>query len=146
MTGNNEINVQYEFSDTLVQNRAQKLNCTIEYADDHTLQLDIDSEEAFRNFQCRHATLCNHGLPLEAEYSVRPSSGGNRHVNVRLKKPLPILERILLQALLASDITREMLCYARLKSGNQNPVLLFRPDPAHHAPYPCAGGESEVPF
>lgn len=106
---------------------AQEKNCTIELADDFTLQLDIDNDEDFETFIEQINTLNNLGIVSWNGWNCRPSRSGNRHITVALIDPLPVLSRILLQACLGSDRTRELLSLARVLKGQEHPILLFRP-------------------
>ena len=106
---------------------AQEKNCTIELADDVTLQLDIDSEAAFQTFVEQIDRFNRLGIARWNGWTCRRSASGNRHITVALTDPLPATTRILLQACLGSDRTRELLSFARVLKGEPNPILLFRP-------------------
>ena len=115
-------------SDEFARQRADEKNCTIEYSDDYTLQLDIDSETAYDTFHEQlHLLEDLELLVTERSFEERRSRNGNRHVIIKLRDPLPITEHILLQACLGSDLKRELLAYAGVLKGQKNPVLLFRP-------------------
>jgi hypothetical protein len=93
--------------------------CYIEEADDRTLQIDmlalLQSVPLGGDIQVDHRIACS------------PSrSGQGLHVRIRLKEPLPIIDRILLQACLGSDLRRELLSYMRVRNAAL-PVILFRP-------------------
>lgn len=115
-----------QFTDEGACEKAEKLNCSIMYSDDMTLQLDLDSDEALRTFYEQIELLNSLGFLWDG-YDTLPSKSGNTHVLVRLPQPVPIEERIALQAMLGSDRKREMLALAGLRAGQENPVLLFRP-------------------
>jgi len=117
-------------SDEFARQRADEKNCTIEYSDDYTLQLDIDSETAYDTFHEQLHLLEDLdllGIAPGSLFEERRSRNGNRHITIKLRDPLPITERILLQACLGSDLKRELLAYAGVLKGQNNPVLLFRP-------------------
>lgn len=115
------------FTDEAARKRAEELGCYIEYADDYTLQLDLDSEEALRVFERQYVMLVDLELASFLYCTRRKSRSGNTHVTITLRDPLPIERRILLQALLGSDLKREALTLAGYLAGQENPVLLFRP-------------------
>lgn len=107
---------------------AKEKDCVIEFSHDRVLQLDIDSDGAYDKFFTQLQMLFRYGVVDSDSYQVRYSRSGNRHVTIDLRNPLPVRERIFLQALLGSDITREALAMIRLKTeAMENPVLLFRP-------------------
>lgn len=111
------------------EEQAEEKDCTVEYSHGKLLQLDIDSDEDFAFFQEQWKRLFHFAKHLlEDTYSVRASSSGNRHVLIRLRKPLGVSERIMLQACLGSDRVREVLSYARFLCGEDNAILLFKPN------------------
>jgi hypothetical protein len=112
-------------SDAAIQ-QAEEKNCTILYADDRTLQIDIDTDEDYEFFEKQVSRLREY-MDLPATYDVLRSISGNRHILIQLPRPLPVKDRIMLQACLGSDRVREILSYARYRKGDPQPVLLFRP-------------------
>lgn len=115
---------------------AEKRGCIIEKSDDRTLQLDLDSLDAYVSFLYLYDMAVELGVLRVDSLSsdpamsreVRRSQNNNRHVTIRLKEPTPVGQRIFLQALLGSDPKREMLSYTRWKIlGQENPICLFRP-------------------
>jgi hypothetical protein len=59
-------------------------------------------------------------------YRATKSKSGNTHVYVTLPEPLPVFERIALQAILGSDAKREMLNFIRAKRGDSGePILMY---------------------
>lgn len=109
--------------------KARERNCTIEYADDQTLQLDLDSKEAIATFQSQLRMLKELNIInyMESNFRLDLSRSGNLHVTIKLTRPLDVQLRIMLQALLGSDLKREMLSLARVVRGQPHPILLFRP-------------------
>jgi hypothetical protein len=115
------------WTDAYAEMKAEEKGCVVEFADDSTLQLDIDSDVAFNTFVEQIIMLNDLGIVKWNGYNVRTSLSGNRHITVALLSPLPIETRILLQACLGSDRKRELLSYAGVLKGQEHPVLLFRP-------------------
>jgi hypothetical protein len=109
---------------------AEANNCDIEIADDYTLQLDLDSELAEDIYAKQYNRL---KMVLEAQENRidsvehRVSKSGNKHIIIKLRNTLGVKDRILLQACLGSDLTREILSYLRVLWGNETPILLFVP-------------------
>lgn len=113
-----------------VERLANQYGCSVEVATDDVLLLDLDSAEAVEMFVARIEYARSRGLPL-GSYELMPSRSaptkGSQHARVQLEGPTPLCERILLQALLGSDPTRELLCYARAREGLEPNIVLFRP-------------------
>jgi hypothetical protein len=112
------------------EKKAKEANCGIVYADDTTLQLDLDGDEAItKHYEVRNL-LEDLGFPIDLASETAWNSKGGRglHVQLKLTRPLPAKDRILLQALLGSDIKREALSLVRTLNGQEHPILLFRPN------------------
>jgi len=114
--------------------QAEKLDVVIEPADDFTLQLDIDSDEAYDQALMNIELLMSLGrehavmdLLVGESMMVRRSKGGNRHVTLGLRQALSVYERLALQAILGSDPSRELLSMAGIRAGKDQPIVLFRP-------------------
>ena len=98
----------------------------IVYPRDNELFVDIDSEEALELFNL-HVEVLMEKLPgVVVCIGREPSSTeGHYHVTVKLSYPVDPQERILLQAILGSDPTRELLSYIFFKNGREKPTLFF---------------------
>jgi hypothetical protein len=110
--------------------KAERLNCDIVYGDDHTLTVDLDTPEARESFHSRLGFLEGIGVlpPFNILNSWHSKSGVNKHVQLWFERPIGSAEeRILLQALLGSDLKREALNLAGVRVGRRNPILLFKP-------------------
>lgn len=89
------------------------------------LQVDIDSFEALGVFAANVERL---GDLVESHVrTVSPSrKSGHYHVTVTLKRPVrDPMERILLQLLLGSDVTRELLSWKRATADMADPTIFF---------------------
>lgn len=92
------------------------------------LLVDLDSPEAVRQF--------DEVLPIiESMYGVDNvkawvSSGGNQHRAVTLKYALGVHTRLGLQAMLGSDGVKEALSLKRVREGQSEPIILFKPKQA----------------
>lgn len=106
---------------------AEDRDCVLVVADERTLLLDLDDDHACRVF--------DKNLPkVKDKYSVEsveryPSRRArHEHAIVRLVDPIPDpVTRLLLQATLGSDATRELLSLYRVQRGHSTPSVLFRP-------------------
>lgn len=104
-------------------------------ADDYTLQVDVDAkpgslsdhERAISEGRRRAYDMFFEWLASD-ETLVTISASGNQHYYYRLKKPLPPLARVALQAILGSDPSHEMLNLLRILDGTDPSMVLFETD------------------
>ena len=89
------------------------------------LQVDIDTHHALGVFHCNVRALGD----LVVSHSMRPSPSGKAgryHVTVHLNRPVKdAFERIALQALLGSDLAREMVSWREATLGLKAPTVFF---------------------
>lgn len=115
-----------------IEGKAELVGQTCLFADALTLQLDLDTPEAVEHFHHQWNWFCCQ-LDFLFDQSVlnqeMKSRSGNTHVIIKLAHPLEATERLLLQALLGSDLKRELLNYTRLKTKGEDLTCLFRPKP-----------------
>lgn len=114
----------------LENEKARAVGYDVLIADSTTLYLDIDTEDEWNHAQ----SFLSHSSRFVQLFGVRywnwwESKSGlpHRHVCVRLKEPLDALTRIALQAILGSDLIREMLNLKRFANGVEEPSRLFAP-------------------
>jgi hypothetical protein len=87
------------------------------------LQIDIDSPEIPAKF---HEQLSILGQFYgETTYRTTRSKSGNVHIYVTMNNEVGDLERIMLQALLGSDIKRELLTLKNYKEGKERHQFLY---------------------
>ncbi len=115
----------------LAREEAEAGGFTVHQGDGQHLLLDLDGDQARSYFE-RHLPRVSdamevYGCSLEIQDEWPSKSGHGWHVILRLSKPLPVTERMVLQAALGSDLTRELLSLSRYWTGNLEPHLLFRP-------------------
>lgn len=102
------------------------------------LLLDLDSKEAVALFEKNFRLFFEDArlfvderggvfFTLTERARWRSSSGKGWHVLIDSDRPLPLVERLLLQATLGSDLTKELYGLARHYAGQAEPSLLFRP-------------------
>lgn len=106
------------------------------------LLLDLDSEDDLFRYEQRLPKLQEILWPvsqnedaLQHDWNVevtekkrwRSKSHTGWHVLLTLSRPLPLRERLLLQAILSSDPIRELYSLLRFWEGTKEPSLLFRP-------------------
>lgn len=120
--------VSYYGDDTIesAQEKARIRGLQVVFPSPRELQIDIDSAESMDVFMENIDRLKHDG------YEVRPSPSraiGHYHITVRLLYEVTPLERIALQAMLGSDLTREILSYARLQRGIVQPTIFFERPP-----------------
>jgi len=101
--------------------------CCIVEPKDNELFVDIDT---FHSLGVLHANRAALG-ELVNDMVVRPSpskKAGRFHVVVRLKRPVKdAFERIMLQLLLGSDVSREAVSYKEAALGLRAPTVFFEP-------------------
>lgn len=116
----------YDREETAREQAAAK-GCRVVLPGDDELFIDVDEVGSWLRFVDNFARMSEY--LHAAEYESRPSPSGREgrmHVVVRLGRPVEsVYERILLQALLGSDLTREALSWLRAKRGEENPTLFF---------------------
>lgn len=119
---------------------AEKLGRICVYPQESELFIDIDSVEAFGRLQINRRILSELGLFESSSDSPSPSGKtGHYHVTIKLTRPVrDALERVCLQALLGSDLTREALAYVRASQGASNATVFFeKPAPQYLAITPA---------
>lgn len=81
-------------------------------------------------FSAQYAMLKRHGVARGWRLRLRASfTRGHVHAVVKLPRARPLVERVLLAALLGSDLKREGFNYIRILTGRrrQCPVAFFEP-------------------
>ena len=106
--------------------KAQSKGQRVVVADDRMLQIDIDSEEDWKQFEAGWDILKS-VISHRGSYEVQESASGwpHRHVTVYLRKPATVWQRIALQACLGSHLTREVLNSYRVLTGSDCPIVFF---------------------
>jgi hypothetical protein len=115
-----------DIEDVIAQAKDQVYgNVKVVRSNEVTLLLDLDSDEAVRQFdEVLPVVEAMYG-PLKVEKWV--SSGGNDHVRITLARPASVKTRLALQAMLGSDGIKEALSLKRVSEGQKEPSILFRP-------------------
>lgn len=103
--------------------------------------IDIDTPDGLSYYRMALDTLQLNDVGLQEVRCTPSKTPGHFHVVVAADCILEPLERMLLQAILGSDIKRELWSYLRLKQGYPTPTALFEaPD------VPASWIEPEIPF
>jgi hypothetical protein len=111
---------------------------SIEAAPADVLQIDIDGPEAYERFE----VLLNiwntcPTLPALGKIVERASrTAGHKHITIELPTEYGVEHRIMLQALLGSDLKRELLSLASYYNGHESPIVFYRPQEEGHAVTP----------
>jgi hypothetical protein len=114
----------YAFDRTLAICEAREQNLDIVEANERTLQLDFDTDEAYQAFITQHCGRLLNFVEVDRIYST-VSRSGHKHVYIELPKPVELPYRIAMQAALGSDPVREFLNLMRAVDGISSPVILF---------------------
>jgi hypothetical protein len=102
--------------------KAARMGCFVVFPEPTQLFVDIDTPAGLRTFVQNLPRLRG------ASYTVRPSQSGlpgHFHVTVAMSRPVSPIERIALQAMLGSDLTREILSWLRIQRGIEEPTIFF---------------------
>ena len=100
--------------------------CVIVHPKRNELFIDIDSIEAWNNFQKCFEVLTKTEAATISTRTRSPSGKLHReHIVIKMPRDVTDEERILLQACLASDPLREMLSLMRLRAGDEAPTIFF---------------------
>lgn len=91
------------------------------------IQIDIDSQQAFDKFMESWGILKAHTAFCDCPVLITPSKSGLPKCHVRIKSycTLGPMERIALQAVLGSDITRELLSVVQVFNNDPESTLLL---------------------
>ena len=122
-----------EEGDSYAEFVAEKLKCRVVYPQDNQLQLDMDTEAQFAEFERRFADLFTWDRSEQLSFptiEITPSKSGLPHRHITLTFPGVIftsLERVLMQTLLGSDPVREKMNTLRVIKGISKPCRLFEP-------------------
>lgn len=123
----------YDFS-AHVEQEAERIGCVVVYPESNQLQIDLDTEEAFKQYEKRFKELYHRTVhpayQLACDPEVHPSKSGYPHRHITLTfvdREFSEWERIAMQMMLGSDPVRESLNALRLASGVKRPCRLFEP-------------------
>lgn len=90
------------------------------------LLLDLDSEEAYQHY-LRMIVRVREFMTVTKVGAWRSKSGNRRHVALQVDRSLPVGQRMLLQAILGSDLYRELYDLQRVWAKEKDPIVLFKP-------------------
>lgn len=123
-------NPAYVTSQTIAETEkdADERGTDIRVPKSNELFVDIDSARDFARFK----SVIEMFTRVESvdSWTASPSSSGgqHQHVVVRMYRNVTDFERIAFQAMLGSDLKREILSYERLKTGSHpHPTVFFEP-------------------
>lgn len=94
--------------------------------DDKTILLDLDSDDAYTQYERVMPVLREHVAVKQVDEWA--SKGGGMHVRITIDGGLSVEERLGIEAALGGDGMRAMLAYVRLWNDVSEPSVLFRPD------------------
>jgi hypothetical protein len=106
--------------------RAKKDGLSVIYPGPKELQIDIDNEKSFTTFS-EHLKILSKYLGIQKIVITPSLSGepGHYHITVSCDRFFGVPERISLQALLGSDLRREVLGFIMMKNGEGKPTLFL---------------------
>lgn len=110
--------------------RAAREKLTVVEPAQNELQIDIDSGRSLRKYSRQKEILDRAGITKGWKEKLNASrTPGHCHITITLPRPMPILERIGLAAILGDDPPRAAFNYARAKNKNSLPVVFFERNP-----------------
>lgn len=121
-----EQRVMYGTHSNNVLNEAKNKGMKVLFPDEYTLQLDIDDASEFETYQ-RMLPFFKDFIPI-VELTDKPSKSGgtfHRHITIRLKHKVTVLERIILQLALGSDPKRELFSFIRYNCDDPQPTIFL---------------------
>lgn len=90
------------------------------------LLIDIDDEVSWTHFNVNITKVHEYiGVLDQREKPSRSGDPNRRHITVDLYRDVTPMERILLQAVLGSDLRRELLSYCRITIDDPHPTLFL---------------------
>lgn len=91
------------------------------------LQIDLDSARAIHIYGRQFMLLKHEGVTKGWRERMTKSKGGGNHVHIVITMPRSIdnFKRVLLQAILGSDLKRECFNFCRVLKGTKYPIVLF---------------------
>lgn len=107
---------------------AGSMGCRVVYPAPNQIQLDMDTEAQFTEYNKRFADLFGWAeMEFPTDIMITPSKSGmpHRHITLTFSRDFTDTERIALQMLLGSDLVREKMNVLRLFKGIKQPCRLF---------------------
>jgi hypothetical protein len=126
------------FTEQGTQQRAIERGQSIEVAPPNVLQIDIDGPESYERFseQLEIYQSCPTLPPLGKIVERDSRTPGHKHITIELDTEYTVEQRIMLQAILGSDLKRELLSLASVYNGHANPIVFYRPQEEVNAATP----------
>lgn len=99
------------------------------FPESNELLIDIDTEEQYRMFKLHYERLRDEQDFKTMSYTEHFSKSGppRRHIHLKMPWSMSPIERIAWQAVLGSDVIRELLSMIRLYRGDGHPTLFAEP-------------------
>jgi len=104
--------------------KAKEKGLTVVFPEENELFIDIDDDSSMRMYVKNSPLIWRH-LGVEKETIRASKSPKHEHVVMKLSQKVSPLERLVLQACLGSDRTRELFSYLHYLDGDPNPFLFF---------------------
>ena len=104
--------------------RAEKEGLEVVYPGPKQLQIDVDRPDQFKTF-LEHLAILTKYLDVKEMKCTESKTPGHRHITLTCGRFISVPERICLQALLGSDLKREVLGFIMMKNGEPKPTLFL---------------------
>jgi len=118
------------FTSVTAFDQARRENLEVVVPTSRQLFIDIDNDLGSVIYERNFAKFSD--FYHVVEYHESPSKSGTegkKHITLTLEQPVEPIERLILQAFLGSDLTREFLGLQRVKVGDGVPTLFLEKKP-----------------
>lgn len=107
--------------------RALKEGIHIVEPEKNQIQLDLDGIRAMHRYSAHYTIFKKAGLTKGWKEKLSPSKSGGSHVHVTItmREEVDNVTRVMLQAVLGSDLLRETFNATRVLNKNKYPIVFF---------------------
>jgi hypothetical protein len=124
------IGYEGDFSSQSAQDRAARENLLLVEPTRHQLQIDIDNAFAQATYNKNYPSFSRfYDVELVEEAPSKSNLPHKKHITITVSQEIEPEERLVLQAFLGSDLTREFLGLQRIKGGDPIPTLFLEKKP-----------------
>lgn len=120
-----------DFGVDAMEEKAESLGLKVIVPPCNSLALDLDTDDQFAVYQRNFEVFKRHSEDLVAEVFETASKSNHRHIYIKLKRALPMHQRLALQAALGSDPMKELLGNLRTELGEGTPIAMFETPEAY---------------
>jgi hypothetical protein len=124
------IGYEGDFSSQTAQDRAARENLLLVEPTRHQLQIDIDNVFAQATYNKNYESFSRfYDVELVEVAPSKSNLPHKKHITITVSQEIEPRERLILQAFLGSDLTREFLGLQRIKANDPIPTLFLEKKP-----------------